>query len=177
MSANDPTDDELEREAARDVPIALGGTPRHAPKLSNESRAIDLRAVRGELDREREMRASREQHSMGTSVPEGLLSGIGGRISDRALGDYEYQPRHQAPAGRGVAFLPGTTAAERENARLDAIPLRRESAPSPREGLDLRADAVCWREFVVAALPLVGTTADAIAVADQLLAERRKRFP
>lgn len=53
MSSDDPSDDELDREAARDVPLALGGTRRHSPKLSDEPRGINLREMRPILEAER----------------------------------------------------------------------------------------------------------------------------
>jgi hypothetical protein len=163
MSADDPTDDELEREAARDIPSALGGTRHHAPKLEAVSRAIDLREMRPLLEAEREASDSR----MGS-----------------ARGGPEYVPPGYPGPGRRHASLP---VAKPEMDRIvhsqrSASPLGsalRPQAPAATRVL-IDEEAAAWDRYVAAALPIVANQqlpeAAACAVADVLLEERRRRF-
>lgn len=171
MSADDPTDDELDREAAREVPLALGGTARHAPKLETRSRAINPRA---------QLQAEAESQSR-DSGGAGILSG---REMRGLMG------AHTAPAGidsRAAALrgLPRTPAGRLSFLR-DLGPADPTPAPPPPEPT---TEPEAWDRYVAAALGAcallsasgivaVGELeATALDLADRLLEERRRRFP
>lgn len=157
MSENDPTDDELEREARNDVPLAYGGTRRHAPKLSNEPRGIDLQAMRPIMQAERE---AAEMRGFGAADAAGsrLVANHGALAAQGAL----------QGAGQNVSLL-----AARLHQTRDERMYASESRQRPASKAD---DAQAWDRYVTAALPMVQSETDACAVADALLAERRRRF-
>jgi hypothetical protein len=172
VSITDPTDDELEREAARDVSLAAGGTARHAPRLSDEPRGINLAEMRGELNQDRAVAAMRDQRAvMGRtdSVPEGLLSRRGGLALaggvgalDGALSRYDGQSAPRSPL------------APRREVRPEATIHDEGFKPSP---LEL---ARAWDQYASAALALCEGQEDpegaAGLVADRMLEERKRRF-
>lgn len=169
MSADDPTDDELEREAARDVPLAMGGSRGHAPKLSQESRAINPKQLLAD-----EARAQ------------------GGELEDRMMNApdlAEYMER-QRRMGERTQTRQGPPPVRREPPRSGASPLARsreiqtEPPPAKHEPAPtlFHPDAVAWDRYVSACLIVANANgaADpmvlATEMADWLLAKRRERF-
>lgn len=146
MSADDPTDDELEREAMRDVPVAMGGGGRHAPRLSDEPRAINLRdrATQDALQLIREER---------------------GRERDRLDNAMQPPPMMAPPAPR---LAPAVTAAPKLGART-APPSGMSSEAEVWDGYILAA-------LVAGAHLGQDDAGSAVGLADYLLEQRRQRF-
>lgn len=163
MSSDDPTDDELEREAARDVPLPHGGTGRHAPRLGDASRAINPRAL---IMAEAEGQARMPRPLMPYEVdPDPYRQGP--PRQDRAEpaayeGHANFLRALQGGRGRSIAAEPPPTAPARQP-----------------------ADAAAWDAYAAAALaafihhapglPIQDLAATAASCADALLDERRRR--
>ena len=159
MSANDPTDDELEREARNDIPLPMGGTGRHAPRLGTESRAINPRAVL--------MAEADAQSAPGPNMA-------------------AYQAQRQAQPWEGAIDrtferpIPGV-----RQSLVAPLPSRLEPPPPPAPA---RANPLehAWDEYAAHALAAYIAYAPnaepgqlahfAAAAADALIAERKARF-
>jgi hypothetical protein len=174
MSAEDPTDDELEREASRDVSAAIG-SPRHAPKLSAESRAINPRALleaearaqSGEPESEERYFAPADVGRVRRDFPD-----IGRRM-DRLVAEHERTVARREPPMSGASPL----ARRRQIETEPPPPAKHEPTPTP-----FHPDAVAWDRYVCATLLFVQNMGVeepeqlAVELADWLLTERRKRF-
>lgn len=167
MSADDPTDDELEREARADVPLPQGGNLRHSPRLSGESRAINPRAL---------LMAEAEAQSQGPRQPFDRNPNEQAHDAWRERERREVRHRYEA-----AGPPPGLESGRSRGLRLvagDPPP----PAPPPR-AVAPSSEAEAWDRYVCAALGvavaiLPGQDPEpiALAVADRLLEERRRRF-
>ncbi len=150
MSADDPTDDELEREAIRDIPAHIGSA-RHAPKLSAESRAINPRAFLAE---------ERAAHNPPQASPSTFYEGRSEPMQRRpAL----VPPRPTPSIAAGLGQLPY---------RSPAPPV-----PPPPAVPDVLAWDQYVRAALPLVVGLVDNPEEIAAqLADRLLEERRRRF-
>lgn len=170
MSSDDPTDDELEREAARDVPLPLGGSARHAPRLETKSRAINPRAL---LEAERAAQSDDRVTIRRDELPD----------LDAILEQLEARRRPMQASSE--AFASGRRTGDRPvGLGLIRPPRRAAEAHAEPAPVANAENARAWDRYVAAALGVCAMfglqdpelTATAVAVADQLLEERRKRF-
>lgn len=180
MSADDdnPSDDELDREAAQAPSI---GAVRHRPKLSEESRALSLRDLREEYGIER---AQPEPPPPAAPEPRAPVVPIPfERLNTVAL--------HRREADSRLRQVRDATGAD---AHAAATPIRNRlgvpnggpyrDAPLARVADRSSFEAELWDKAFDAALPLVvgiaetlGQAADLAAqFADLKLEERRRRF-
>ena len=147
MSADDPTDDELEREARADVPIA---SRKHGPKLGTESRAINPREL---LEAER---YGQSQDPLEGAYQAGAPRRPFGEPRPTHAMTREPAPRQDQPAMRGRV-----------------MPFRRREPPPTLE--PFVPDGI-WDRYLIAAIALTDTVEAAAELADMMLEERRRRF-
>lgn len=155
----DLDDDALEREHAN--PYAAGNAVRHAPKLSDEPRAISLREVREVYELPSERRREEQMADEAPAPP----------------------PARQPLPSRRPQLEPlpstGLRAAMNQLRGPGRVPTFRGAAePTPT------SDAAAWDRYAAAALAVVVPVAEDIAhavvlaaeCADLLLEERKRRF-
>lgn len=172
MSADDPSDEAMDAEFMRDAGGGPYAAARHAPKLSNVSRAINPRAL---LSAEAEGQQRDEHQAMVQGYaepPPGLVSRQQIAAGDPYNAAREFRPNTTLPRGMPAVRIPPP-------------PQRREVAPPPAPRVN--EDARAWDAYAAAALQglaaLLGSydqsavIGEATALADALLEERRRRFP
>lgn len=171
MSADDPNDDELEREAARDVPAHISN-PRHSPKLDGVSRAINPRELL-EAERLGQGGSTRERGPF-QDFPD-LEAEMERRMRERG------RPEPRSPL-RAVRPAPGPANVFSNPMTGNLLGMMRPPAREP-ETVSPDADlARAWDRYVAASLPVaVALGAEdpighAATFADMLLNERKRRF-
>lgn len=146
--SDDPSDDALEGNPS--AGIAGKG---HRPRLSEESRGVNVRDMRHILDAERESRDDRNEAPRHAEPPPPMPRSI---LSGSVLGGRRTGPMPVPSQGGG--------------------PYR---SPIPTRSSD---EATAWDRYIIGALPLViglgleDPEGIAAQLADKLLEERRRRF-